>query len=88
MRLAARARMFVASRTALVTVPRMSVPATAVTLAPPEPPRAPELPFSGESHRSESERSAPKETSRTEDKYVVWSSSPSDSSPHGPGRDD
>ena len=35
MRLAARARMFVASRTALVTVPRMSVPATAVTLAPP-----------------------------------------------------
>ena len=56
--------------------------------APPEPPRAPELPFSGESHRSESERSAPKETSRTEDKYVVWSSSPSDSSPHGPGRDD
>jgi ribonuclease E len=56
--------------------------------APPEPPRAPELPFSGESPRSEPERSAPTEAPRQEGKYVVWSSAPSDSSPHGPGRDD
>jgi hypothetical protein len=56
--------------------------------AAPEPPRAPELPFSGESPRPEPERSAPTEAPRPEGKYVVWSSAPSDSSPHGPGRDD
>ena len=54
-------------------------------------PRAPELPFSGEQRRSESERPAPAEPPKPEsssNKFVVWSSSPSDTSPHGPGRDD
>ncbi len=53
--------------------------------------RAPELPFSGEARRPEPERPAPTEAPRPEsqsDKFVVWTSSPSDSSPHGPGRDD
>ena len=53
--------------------------------------RAPELPFSGESRRPEPERPAPTEATRPEspsDKFVVWTSSPSDTSPHGPGRDD
>ena len=56
-----------------------------------EPTRAPELPFSGEPRRPEPERPAPTEAAKPEsqsNKFVVWTSSPSDSSPHGPGRDD
>jgi ribonuclease E len=59
--------------------------------APPEPARTPELPFSGEPRRVEPERPAAPEAARPESppgKFVVWTSSPSDSSPHGPGRDD
>jgi ribonuclease E len=55
-----------------------------------EPTRAPELPFSGDSRRAEPERPAP-EPAKPESpqaKFVVWTSSPSDSSTHGPGRDD
>ncbi len=53
--------------------------------------RAPELPFSGEPRRTEPDRPAPDEPARADSpssKFVVWTSSPSDSSPHGPGRDD
>ncbi len=66
--------------------------------------RAPELPFSGEPRHAEAERqdrgaqqnpaeqhpverTGGNDSPRTE-KYVVWSSSPSESAPHGPGRDD
>jgi ribonuclease E len=57
----------------------------------PEPPRAPELPFSGEPPRSEPEHAPAGDQTRPDpssSKYVVYSSSPSDTSPHGPGRDD
>jgi ribonuclease E len=61
--------------------------------APAEVTRNPELPFSGEPHHVEAPRSpapvAPHpDSSAQHDKFVVWSSGPTDSSAHGPGRDD
>jgi ribonuclease E len=52
-----------------------------------------ELPFSNEPRHAEAPRSpapvAPHpDSSAQRDKFVVWSSGPADSSPHGPGRDD
>jgi hypothetical protein len=61
--------------------------------APAEGARNPELPFSSEPRHAEPPRgpapvASTPESSPPREKFVVWSSGPADSTPHGPGRDD